>query len=134
MTPVRSRAGFPGRRLGDHDGRVRVKLALLAVAGLVAGAGAAWLAGHNRNLGAYQTVGVPVCLLVGWSFIGCGLIAWQQRPGNRLGPVMIFIGFAWFATFLTDARNPLLFTVVAAVQAVYLVGFVYLILSFPSGR
>jgi len=113
---------------------VRVKLALLAVAGLAAGAGAAWLAGHNRNLGAYQTAGVPVCLLVGWSFIGCGLIAWQQRPGNRLGPVMIFIGFAWFASFLTDARNPLLFTAGNAVQLVYLFGFVYLVVSFPSGR
>ena len=45
---------------------MRVKLALLAVAGLAAGAGAAWLAGHNRNWGAYQIVGAPVCLLVGW--------------------------------------------------------------------
>ena len=53
----------------------------------------------------YQTVGVPACLLVGWSFIGCGLIARQQRPGNWLGPVMIFVGFAWFATFLTDANG-----------------------------
>src|SRR5215469_15537403 len=125
---------FPGRRLGDHHSRVRAKLALLAVAGLLAGAGAAWLAGQNRDIGGYQTANAPFCLLVGWSFIGCGLIAWQQRPGNRLGPVMIFIGFAWFATFLTDASNPLLFTVGTAVQAVYLVGFVYLILSFPSGR
>src|SRR5262249_36423949 len=99
-----------------------------------AGAGAAWLAGHNPNVGAYQTAGVPVCLLVGWSFIGCGLIAWQQRPGNRLGPVMIFIGFAWFASFLTEARNPLLFTPGTAVQLVYLAGFVYLVVSFPSGR
>jgi signal transduction histidine kinase len=82
----------------------------------------------------YQTVGVPACLLVGWSFIGCGLIARQQRPRNWLGPVMIFVGFAWFATFLTDANDPLLFTVGTAVQSVYLVGFAYLILSFPSGR
>src|SRR6516165_12226601 len=87
-----------------------------------------------RNFVPYQTVGVPACLLVGWSFIGCGLIARQQRPGNRLGPVMIFVGFAWFATFLTDANNPLLFTFGTAVQSVYLVGFAYLILSFPSGR
>ena len=113
---------------------MRTKLAVLAAAGLAAGAGAAWLAGQNRNVGAYQIVGAPVCLLVGWSFIGCGLIAWQQRPGNRLGPVMIFIGFAWFASFLTDARDPLLFTTGTTVQSVYLVGFVYLILSFPSGR
>lgn len=134
MTPVRSRAGFPGHRLGDHDGRVRAKLALLAVAGLVAGVGAAWLVGNRFTSGVPDRPGVPFCLLVGWSFIGCGLVAWRQRPGNRLGPVMVFIGFAWFATFLTDAHDAVLFTVGYAVQNVYLVGFAYLVVSFPSGR
>jgi hypothetical protein len=28
------------------------------------------------------------------------VLAWQQRRGNRPGPVMIFIGFAWFAPFI----------------------------------
>jgi len=118
---------------GDHDGRVRAKLALLGAAGLASGAGAAWLAA-NRSFVPYQTATVPFCLLVGWSFIGCGLIAWRQQPRNRLGPVMIFMGFAWFATFLTDARAPLLFTGGTAVQSLYLAGLAYLVLSFPSGR
>jgi signal transduction histidine kinase len=117
----------------DHDGTVRAKLAVLGAVGLAAGAGAAWLAAH-RSFVPYQTAGVAFCLLVGWSFIGCGLVAWRQRPRNRLGPVMIFVGFAWFATFLTDARGPLLFTAGTAVQSLYLVGFAYLVLSFPSGR
>jgi signal transduction histidine kinase len=113
---------------------VRAKLALLAVAGLAAGAGAAWLVANRSAYGIPDRPGLPLCLLVGWSFIGCGLIAWRQRPGNRLGPVMVFIGFAWFATFLTDAHDAVLFTVGYAVQSVYLVGFGYLIVSFPSGR
>jgi hypothetical protein len=117
----------------DHDGSVRAKLALLGVAGLASGAAAAWLAA-NRSFVPYQTAGAPFCLVVGWSFIGSGLIAWYQRPRNRLGPVMIIIGFAWFVTFLTDAHDPLLFTVGTAVQSAYLVGFAYLILSFLSGR
>lgn len=108
-------------------------LATLGVAGLAAGAGAAWLAA-NRSFVPYQTADAPFCLVVGWSFIGSGLIAWHQRPRNRLGPVMTLIGFAWFATFPTDARNPLLFTVGTAVQSLYLVGLGYLVLSFPSGR
>jgi len=111
-----------------------VKLALLAVAGLVAGAGAAWLVANRFTTGVPDRPGLPFCLLVGWSFIGCGLVAWRQRPGNRLGPVMVFIGFAWFATFLTDAHDAVLFTVGYAVQNVYLVGFAYLVVSFPSGR
>ena len=75
------------------------------MAGLVAGTGPRGWPGSPGNFVPYQTVGVPACLLVGWSFIGCGLIARQQRPRNWLGPVMIFVGFAWFATFLTDANS-----------------------------
>ena len=108
-------------------------LATLGVAGLAAGAGAAWLAA-NRSFVPYQTADAPFCLVVGWSFIGSGLIAWHQRPRNRLGPVMTLIGFAWFATFPTDARDPLLFPVGTAVQSLYLAGLGYLVLSFPSGR
>jgi signal transduction histidine kinase len=117
----------------DHDGTVRTKLALLGVAGLASGAGAAWLAANGPSA-LSQTAGVPFCLVVGWSFIGSGLIAWYQRPRNRLGPVMIFIGFAWFAAFLIDAHDPLLFTAGIAVETVYLAGFAYLVLSFPSGH
>jgi signal transduction histidine kinase len=109
-------------------------LAALCLAGLAAGAGAAWLVTNRSAYGVPDRPGLPLCLLVGWSFIGCGLVAWRQRRGNRLGPVMVFIGFAWFATFLTDAHDAVLFTVGYAVQSVYLVGFGYLIVSFPSGR
>jgi signal transduction histidine kinase len=110
--------------------RRRVLLALAAVA---TGVGAAWLAAH-RDFAPYQTAAWPLALLVGWSFVGSGLVAWRQRPRNRLGPVMVFTGFAWFATFLTDAHGSWLFTVGTAVQSVYLVGFVFIVLSFPAGR
>ena len=106
---------------------------LLAVAAVAAGVGAAWLAAR-RDFEPYQTAVWPLALLVGWSFVGCGLVAWRQRPHNRLGPVMVFTGFAWFATFLTDAHTAWVFTVGTAVQSVYLVGFVFIVLSFPSGR
>ena len=46
---------------------------------------------------------------------------------------MIFTGFAWFATFLTDAHTGWAFTLGTAIQSVYLVGFAYLV-SFPTGR
>ena len=105
----------------------------LAVAALLAGAAAAWLAA-NRTFEPYQTASAPLALLVGWSFIGSGLAACSARPNNLLGRVMVLTGFAWFASFLTDAHQSLLFTVGTAVQSVYLVGFVYLVLTFPSGR
>ena len=72
--------------------------------------------------------------LLGWAYIGSGLVAWRHRPEHRLGPVMVFIGFAWFATFLADAESPFVFTLGTALEDIYLLGFVYLMLSFPSGR
>ena len=111
----------------------RATSTLVALAALAAGIGAAWLA-VGRTDEPYQTADAPLALIVGWTFVGSGLVAWLQRPRNRLGPIMIFTGFAWFATFLTDAHAPWVFTLGTAIQSVYLVGFAYLILSFPTGR
>jgi signal transduction histidine kinase len=47
---------------------------------------------------------------------------------------MVFIGFAWFVTFLADSNNSLVFTLGTVLEDLYLLGFVYLVLSFPSGR
>jgi len=98
MGPLKITRRLPRARWGitwEGEGEAGV-----AGGGRAGGRGRGGAAGRESDFGAYQIVGVPVCLLVGWSFIGCGLIAWQQRRGNRLGPVMIFIGFAWFATFI----------------------------------
>ena len=107
--------------------------ALIAVAALAAGGGAAWLAAVSERQSS-PAVAAALALAVGWSYVASGLVGWRQRPDNRLGPVMVAIGFAWFATFLADARDPLPFTIGTAVEVLYLVAFVYLILSFPGGR
>jgi signal transduction histidine kinase len=108
--------------------------AVITVAGLAAGAGAAVLIIGSPREPSPSSATAALALLVGWSFIGSGLTAWRQRPENRLGPLMVFIGFAWFATFLADAERPLTFTVGTALEDVYLLAFVYLVLAFPSGR
>jgi signal transduction histidine kinase len=77
---------------------------------------------------------VPVVVLVGWSFIGAGLLYWRSRPDNRLWAVLIFQGFAWFAAMLADSRNPALFTFGEAVYPFQYASGLYLVLSFPSGR
>jgi hypothetical protein len=35
-------------------------------------------------------------LAVGWTFIGCGLVASRRRPASRTGPLMAATGFTWF--------------------------------------
>jgi signal transduction histidine kinase len=107
---------------------------LIALLALVAGVGAALLVLGSERERTPVAVSAAVALLVGWAYIGSGLIAWRQRPDNRLGTVMVFVGFAWFATFLADAGSSLVFTLGKALESVYLLGFVYLVLSFPTGR
>jgi hypothetical protein len=75
------------------------------------------------RLGPDALVALPVAVLVGWSLIGSGLVA-----------AMIFTGFAWFASLLSDAQNPVLFMFGEVVYPFYYAGFLYLILWFPSGQ
>jgi signal transduction histidine kinase len=73
-------------------------------------------------------------LIVGVSLLGSGLGLWRARPENRLGPVMVLTSLAWSAGQLTEASSPALYTIGTAVQYLFIAGFVYLLLSFPSGR
>jgi signal transduction histidine kinase len=63
-------------------------------------------------------------LVVGWTLIGCGLVAWSRRPESRSGPLLAATGFAWFAANF------------ASEQALYLHRgpLIHLVLSYPSGR
>jgi signal transduction histidine kinase len=108
-------------------------LAGLGWLGLLVGAGSVWVASRS-GYEAPQEPSDVLALLVGWSFIGSGLLAWRARPENRLGLVMVLTGFMWFASMLRNARQPVLFTIGEAVWVLYLAGFLYLILAFPSGR
>jgi signal transduction histidine kinase len=112
---------------------MRAKLFLLVLAGLAVGAGAAWLAA-NAHAGRPTEPGPYLTLLVGASLIGSGLGSWRARPDNWLGPVMIVTGFAWFAGLMSEATDGVVYTVGVAVQYLFVAGFVYIILTFPSGR
>jgi signal transduction histidine kinase len=125
-------AGVAGRRRAAD-----AVLIAVAVAGLLAGLGTAWIVAHAGAdaLGVpHVPLAVPVGVLVGWSFIGGGLLYWRSGPDNYLGPVMIFQGFAWFASELPDSHNAALFTFGQAVYPFQYASGLYLILSFPSGR
>jgi signal transduction histidine kinase len=110
----------------------RGREALVALAGLAAGLGVIWLV-SNRTAGPDE-LNSPQSWLLGWSFIGGGLIALRVRPQNRLGWAMVLTGFAWFASLLMLAHDSPLFTIGAAMQVVYIAGFAYVVVSFPSGK
>jgi hypothetical protein len=37
-------------------------------------------------------------LAVGWTFIGCGLVAWVRRLESRTGLLLTATGFTWFVS------------------------------------
>ncbi len=112
---------------------MRTRLSLVALAGLVAGGGAVWLATMSSAHRPTEP-GPALTLVVGASLMGSGLGAWRAWPENMVGPVMVFTGFAWFAGLLTEASSPLPYTIGELIQYVWIVGFIYLLLCFPSGR
>jgi signal transduction histidine kinase len=111
---------------------IRTREVLVGLLGLVAGLGAIYLVAHR--IGGPDELSSPQSWLLGWSFIGGGLVALRVRPENRLGWAMVFTGFAWFAAMLMLAHDSALFTIGYAAQVAYIAGFVYVVVSFPSGR
>ena len=62
-------------------------------------------------------------LAVGWTFLGCGLVAWSRRRESRTGLLLAATGLAWFAGNFAGSliylhRGPL----------------VHCVLAYPSGR
>ncbi len=80
--------------------------------------------GPDPNLGRIALDGI---------WIATGLVAWQRRPGNRVGLLMVAAGFADLSGQLYwNASLPyLLFTTLESLQIVI---FIHLFLAFPSGR
>ena len=105
----------------------------LAVAGLAFGLLAAALVVTSDH----RTDPVPFLVLglaMGWSFIGTGLYAWWRRPDNRIGALMALVGFAWYAGALSFSDAPLVYTIGALFDALWLGAFIQLLVAYPSGR
>jgi signal transduction histidine kinase len=109
-----------------------LRLALWPAAFAAAGATAALtLTGGIANTPALTaTIGVGVGLA--WSLIG--LEEWRRRPARRVGPLMVFLGFAWFASQLVYASVSPLYTAGNLVRPLFIAVLGHLLLAFPRGR
>ncbi len=72
-------------------------------------------------------------LAVGWAYIGAGLIAWERLPHNRVGPLMVAVGFAWFVSNFGNAEVPLLASLGEALALSQPI-LAHLMLAYPSGH
>jgi signal transduction histidine kinase len=115
----------------------RLVIPAVAVAAVVAGELAVALTSTSQHA-ELRVVGHPEApafvLLIGWSFIGSGLIAWHRRPTNRFGVLMVAVGFAWFAAALTAANRPVFFSIGLVIAPLWIAIFLHALLSFPTGR
>ena len=73
-------------------------------------------------------------LVPGLAFLVCGQIAWQRRPGNRVGPLMVAIAFAWYVGTYGAIAEPAISETAHAFQGYYDALLAWLILAYPSGR
>lgn len=73
-------------------------------------------------------------VVTGWSFIAAGVVAWQRRPENRFGPLMVVVGFLWFARGLEAANDAPLRTVGLLFEGAALGALIHALAIYPSGR
>jgi len=73
-------------------------------------------------------------VLVGFAFLGAGLVAWIRRPENGLGRLLVLAGFAALARQLRYSHDPLVFTVFFALGDVGYALVGHSALAYPFGR
>lgn len=83
---------------------------------LIAGIGLGVVA-ELANVGHAAIADLLVDLVVGMLFLAGGVVSWQRRPDNRVGPLMVATSMTWFAGGVLH-RGPL----------------TQLVLGYPTGR
>ena len=111
---------------------MRTRIFAVMTLAVVATAGALYLtltSDHEEN----PLFISAVYLVVVWAFIGTGLVAWARRPGNRFGPLMTAVGFAFMLGSLSESSNEYLFALGEILGGLGIALFVHALLAFPRG-
>jgi signal transduction histidine kinase len=105
----------------------------LAVIGLIEGLGAYTLVLASDHESTSKAV-FFLFVLLGWAFIGSGLVASIRRPDSRFGWLLAGVGFAWFLNALTEANAAVPFTAGHFLGSLWIAIFVHAVLVYPDGR
>ena len=80
-------------------------------------------------------LGALLEVLVGWSFVACGVLLWTRRPANHLGLLMALVGMLWLVgRTMTLVPIPAVFTAGIWLTDLWAAAFVLFLLAFPGGR
>jgi signal transduction histidine kinase len=112
-----------------------VKLLRLALwpAAFAAGGGSAALI-LTGGIADSPSLTATIGLVVGLAWALTGLEEWRRRPARRIGLLMVFFGFAWFASLLVYSSVSPLYTVGLFLRPLFIAVLGHLLLAFPSGR
>jgi signal transduction histidine kinase len=105
------------------------RLGLVGLAGAALGLTAEWVGfgwGDPRHW-------IPD-LAVGWTFIGCGLVASRRRPESHTGPLLAATGLTWFLENFASVGVAAVAWAAAHLVYLYRGPLVQLVLAYPSGR
>jgi signal transduction histidine kinase len=72
-------------------------------------------------------------LAIGWIYLYGGLALWASRPANRTGPLMTFVGLAWFIGNLAISDLIGLHELATLLSGVAAAAIVGLVLAYPTG-
>ena len=111
--------------------RRRIVLGAIGIAALVVGPFATYQLTRTADRS-------PALLLadvaVGWSMIAAGLIVADRRPGNRIGPLAVATGFAWFVGDFTSSDVAVVSYLATVLHGWFDPLFALVILAYPAGR
>jgi signal transduction histidine kinase len=103
----------------------------IIAAGMAGSALAVWLIlGSAHDDDAVRTA--VLTLVVGWSFVGAGLVALAREP--RFGRLLCAAGLAVYIAALGDAGSALVFTIGLVAGSLWIGILVHAIAAYPSGR
>jgi signal transduction histidine kinase len=77
---------------------------------------------------------IALSVVIGFAFVGSGLIAWARRAENRTGLLMVLVGLSWYGGALNESNQSLPFTLGYAESPLVVALFIHLVLAFPPGR
>jgi signal transduction histidine kinase len=107
----------------------QVAYTLLGAAGIALGSGVEWAAHAGQS-----SVEVAADLVVGWTLLGCGLIAWSRRPQSRVGLLLTLACFGWFLGTLAGSATEPVAAVGVALLTIHRGPLMHSIVGYPSGR
>jgi signal transduction histidine kinase len=105
------------------------RLGLVGLAGVALGLTAEWV-GFGWGDPRYW---IPD-LAVGWTLIGCGLVASTRRPESRAGALLAATGLTWFVGNFAQVGVAAVAWVAAHLVYLHRGPLVQLVLTYPSGR